>query len=416
MNDMRRIFLTSCLIVWAQLICAQRNEIFNPRIASLQVVAGDKWMQMPIVELGSPTPIHIAFDDLTHEYHRYIYTIRHCEADWTPSDELFTSDYINGFAEGNTIDDITESINTNTLYTHYALRIPNDRCRIKLSGNYQLTVYDANNDREKMFTACFMIVEQRMGVQLQVSTNTDIDINGSHQQIAMKLNYGSLRVSDYQRQIHTVILQNGRWDNAVVNPTPQYVMPDGLQWSHNRSLIFSAGNEYRKFEVLDVGHTTMGLESISWDGSRYNAYVWTDEPRQSYVYDRDANGAFYIRNSDNSENDWTSDYVTVHFRLKGPRVNGQVYLNAMWTNDRFTPEYQMKYDETEQIYRGSVRLKQGYYSYQYLVLKPDGTTTPFPTEGSFHQTENAYQALIYYRGIGERTDRLVGMSQLMVDS
>lgn len=411
---MQKTLFSLCLIVWALTINAQRNEIFNSRIASLQVVAGDKWMQMPIVELGSQTPINISFDDLTHEYHRYTYTIRHCEADWTPSDALFTSDYIEGFAERNTIDDITESINTNTLYTHYALQIPNDRCRIKLSGNYQLTVYDENNGREKMFTACFMVTEQAMSVRLNVSTNTDIDINGSHQQVAMDLNYGSINVTDYQSQIHTVILQNGRWDNAVVNPTPQYVMPDGLRWLHNRSLIFAAGNEYRKFEVLDVGHTTMGLESISWDGSHYNAYVWTDEPRQSYVYDRDANGAFYIRNSDNSENDWTSDYVTVHFRLKGPRVNGQVYLNAVWTNDRFTPEYQMMYDEAKQIYRASVRLKQGYYSYQYLVLKPDGTTTPFPTEGSFYQTENTYQALIYYKGNGERTDRLVGYNQIQL--
>ena len=59
---------------------AQRSEILSPRIASLQVVAGDNWQSMPVVELNGQS-ILIAFDDLTHEYHRYTYKIEHCDAD-----------------------------------------------------------------------------------------------------------------------------------------------------------------------------------------------------------------------------------------------------------------------------------------------------------------------------------------------
>ena len=72
----------------------------------------------------------------------------------------------------------------------------------------------------------------------------------------------------------------------------------------------------------------------------------------------------------------------------------------------------MEYDEEEQLYKGSLRLKQGYYSYQYLHLAEDGTTHPVPSEGNFFQTENQYQALVYYRGLGDRTDRLVGFAQI----
>ena len=31
------------------------------------------------------------------------------------------------------------------------------------------------------------------------------------------------------------------------------------QWTHCRDLIFPAGNVYRKFEMLDMNHTTMVL-------------------------------------------------------------------------------------------------------------------------------------------------------------
>ena len=392
-------------------VLAQRHEILSPTITSLQVVAGKDWLLPPITQLGGE-PINISFDDLTHEYHRYTYRIEHCEADWTTSEEIFTSDYCEGYYEDNPIDDLVESINTNTLYTHYSLQIPNERCRLKIGGNYRLTVVDNNNDDTPILTVCFMVVEPLMKVGLSMTTNTDYDINKRHQQIAMDLKYGNLTVTSPETQIKTVVMQNGRWDNAVVNAKPQYVMNDGLRWDHCRDFIFNGGNEYRKFEILDPGHPTLGIETISWDGENYNAMIWTDEPRQSYVYDEDANGAFYIRNSDNFENDYSSDYILTYFRLKSPRLEGKVYLNAFWTYDRFEPKFEMQYDDLAQLYTTNLPLKQGYYSYQYLWLRNDGTTAPVPSEGNFYQTENQYQALVYYRSIGGRTDRLVGFGQI----
>ena len=148
------------------------------------IASGNDWLSPPVTTLGG-APIHISFDDQTHEYHRYTYRIEHCEADWSVSEEIFTSDYIDGFTEGNLIEDIEESLNTNVLYTHYHLSIPNEHCRLKMSGNYRITVLDDNNDEEPMFSACFMVVDPRMSISLGVTTNTDIDVNQSHQQVSM---------------------------------------------------------------------------------------------------------------------------------------------------------------------------------------------------------------------------------------
>ncbi len=394
-------------------LMGQRHEIYHERIASLQVVAGDDWLSPPVTTLHGE-PIYISFDDLTHEYHRYVYRIEHCDANWQPTQGLFTSDYIDGFTEGLTIDDYTESINTNVLYTHYSLSIPNDLCRLKLSGNYRVTVYDENEEDEPMFTACFMVSEDAMTLGLSATTNTDMGNNSYYQQVGMTLNYDDLRVTNHKTQIKTVVVQNGRWDNAIINPTPQYVIGEGLRWDHCRDLIFQGGNEYRKFEILDVSHTTMGLDMMDWDGTDFHAYVFTDEPRPSYVYDESANGSFYIRNSDNVDNDYISEYVLVHFTLKSEPNNENIYLNGDWTLDRFLPSYRMIYDPTDGLYHAVVRLKQGYYSYQYLILRPDGTTTILPSEGNFYQTENQYHAYIYYKGVGERADRLVAYQQIQL--
>ncbi|CCY64548.1 putative uncharacterized protein [Prevotella sp. CAG:1124] len=413
---MKKTLLILLSLILVKNVSAQRNEIYDRGIASLQVVAGQQWLSLPIIKLGSHGPnerINISFDDLTHTYHRYVYRIEHCEADWTVSDQLFSSDYIEGFQDGNTIDDIVESINTNTLYTHYSLQIPNEQCSLKMSGNYKLTVYDENDGDRPMFTACFMVIEPAMGVALDVTTNTDIDINKAHQQVSMQVNYGGINVTDPMSQIKTVIMQNRRWDNAKVNPRPQYIMPDGLKWEHNRDLIFQAGNEYHKYEILDVDHPSMGIDRIVWDGNDYQVYPYVCTPRPNYLYDEDANGAFYIRNSDNIENDISSEYVYVHYTLKTPqRFAGDIYVNGAWTNDQFTPEYLMTYNEINKCYTATIRQKQGYYSYQYVLVDVNGVSQAVPSEGSFYQTENKYQALVYYRGRGERTDRLVGYQEV----
>ena len=414
-------FILSSLFLSVSVIKAQRNEILAPNIASLQVIAGDDWTApLPVIELRGDKRISISFDELSHTYHRYCYKIEHCEADWTTSEELFESDYVDGFSTDNTIDNNDQSVGTNQLYTHYYITIPNEKCRPKMSGNYRVTVYDEDEDNQPILRAYFMIVEPRMNVGLQVSGNTDIDVNKSHQQVSMSLNYGDITVTAPQEQIKTVVMQNGRWDNAIINPKAQYVKSNGLEWSHCRELIFPAGNEYRKFETLDVTHTTMGIERVGWDGEQYQAWVWTDEPRPNYTYDEDANGAFLIRNSDDVNDDTESDYVVVHFRLKTSSsafeerpysLPKDIYLSGKWTNDRFDSQYKMQWNEAEKIYECAVPLKQGYYSYQYLMKQPDGTFTPVPSEGNFYQTENKYQALVYFRGQGDRTDRLVGYAQ-----
>ena len=410
---MKHLTLVFLLILGAALpTVAQRHEILSDNIASLQVVVNHNWTALPIITLDSDDVLRVDFDELSHNYQRYCYKIEHCEADWSVSDELLESDFVEGFAAGNTIDDLEESINTNQLYTHYSLRIPNGKCRLKMSGNYKLTVYDEYQDEKPVLVVCFMVVEPKMAVGLDVTTDTDLGVNRHYQQVGMRLDYGSVRVTDPATQIKTVVMQNGRWDNAVVNAKPQIVSAEGLAWSHCRDFIFQAGNEYRKFEMLDVTHTTMGLEAVEWDGERYHAFLWTDEPRPNYVYDEDADGAFLIRNSDNVEIDNTCEYLMVHFRLKSPRLSGDVYLNGAWTQDSFLPKYQMQWNDESQQYEAVVWLKQGYYNYQYLTLQADGSVQPVPSEGSFYQTENAYQALVYFRSPGDRTDQLLGYGRV----
>lgn len=403
-----RLFVLSLL---SPLALSAGNRIFSPQIKSLQAVVNQDFLSPAVMRLHTDDILQIAFDELSHDYHRYAYTIERCEADWTASEEMFESDWLEGF-NAIVIDNHEQSVNTIIPYTHYQLQIPNDQCRLKMSGNYRLHIIDDESQKE---LACveFMVTDQTMSLFMEASTNTDIDHNISHQQLSISLNYNNHIVTNPQEQIRMVVRQNDREDNSRLHVSPSFIQANGLRWQHHQQLIFDAGNEYHKYEVLDPSHPTMGIDYINWDGEQYQVYPFINEPRPHYIYDEDADGAFYIRNSDNRENDTASEYLWVNYRLKAPELPfGRIIIQGMWTTE--APEtYLMSYDETERLYTASILQKQGYYSYQYLWQDQDGHLQTLPSEGNFYQTENRYQAYIYYKGTGERTWRLVSYRQLI---
>ena len=406
------LFLTLAL---AALPATARHTIKQPTVKSLEVMVNYDWIAQPVLQLRSSDVMNISFDELSHDVHRYIYWLEPCNPDWTPFEGLFESDWLEGFNKL-PIEDYEQSINTNVLYTHYSFQLPNDQCRMKLSGNYRLHVTDECCDNEEALVVELRVVEPLMNVGIGVTTNTDVDFNNSHQQLSMTVKFNGVRVTNPAEQLQTFVMQNGREDNMRWQPKPTYTTATSLSWEHSRELIFEAGNEYHKFEVLDPSHTTMGLAFVTWDEAerRFHAVPVPCEPRRSYIYDEDADGAFLLRNSDNIEAATTSEYVWVHYAIKPDRVydHARVFLDGRWAiDDSGDDNYTMAYDPETGTYQTKVLQKLGYYNYQILMADLDGTTHRMPEEGSFYQTENRYQALVYFKGTGERAWRLVGYQE-----
>ena len=262
--------------------------------------------------------------------------------------------------------------------------------------------------------ACFRVVEPRMGLNVAVTSNTDIDTNLSHQQVSFTLNYNSSEVVDPTTEIKPYIYQNTRTDNAVALVKPTYVTPGHLEYVHNRQLIFPAGNEYRRFEVINMHYATQGVDRVTYFEPYYHATLLPDAPRRHYSFDMDHDGRYLIRYNMAQDTDIEADYLFVHFTLDMPhRTGGDFYLTGEFTYNDFTPEYKMEYNAAEQCYEATVLLKQGAYDFMYLWV-PDGSGVgqTAPAEGNFYEAENEYQVYIYHRPFGGRYDRLVATQQV----
>jgi len=370
-----------------------------------------EWDLPPVITFGSNDFVEISFDDLKHEYVRYNYIIKHCNADWSFSD-ILESEYMDGF-NSNTIENYEQSIATKTEYNRYTLSIPNENVKLLIDGNYCIQIFE--NEEETPIAQCFFsIVEPRVIIYADVNGNTDIDTYKNHQQVNFTINHQHYNIRNPHNDIKVVVCQNRRWDNCVKSIKPTYIQNQQLIYSHNKDLIFNAGNEYRRFEITDEYVPRMNIDKIEYHEPYYHATLYTDEQRINYIYDEDQNGKYLVRNSNDVDNETESEYILTHFKLEMPQLtNGNVYINGNLSNNVFTDAYQMIYNVMDHAYEISLLLKQGSYNYQYLYV-PNGEKQGYTSyiEGDFHQTENNYCIYVYHRGFGERYDRLIGFIEI----
>jgi hypothetical protein len=242
------------------------------------------------------------------------------------------------------------------------------------------------------------------------------DFNNEHQQVNFTLFLQNFQVAYPQTDLKIYVFQNRRRDNAVSNLKPTTILRDRLVYEQNRSLIFEAGNEYRRFEFLSHSYNGMGVENIRFHNPFYHVTLQTDLPRsrRTYQYDQDQNGRYLIRCSRCSDPATEADYDFVHFALRSePFIDGSVYLQSDIYNNVLDEQSRMGYNFETGQYEKSILLKQGNYNYHYLFVpggKAQGETSSI--EGNYFQTENEYAIYVYYRPFAARYDRLIACTVL----
>ena len=388
------------------------NGIFDSRFKTLQVKVEGNDYAPPVIMLDSDDRVIISFDELTEEHSYLRYSLVHCNAHWQPSG-LVDSEFIDGFNLGY-VENYEYSQLTKVHYVHYSIALPNDEVRFTISGNYLLRVFPEDDPENTLLQARFMVSEAKVGIVANVTSRTDVDYNDAHQQLSFEVDASKLNVQDMYNDLKIVVSQNSRVDNEVFLDRPFRVSMSKAYYEHLSPLIFKAGNEYRRMEIVSVTYPGMGVDRIEYINPYYNMALRTDELRstEQYLYDQTQYGRFTIREYNSSQSDIEADYVMTHFSLVLPeQYEYGIFLDGDFTHRRFDPESRMVYNRATGLYEKSLLLKQGAYNYQYLAVpigSMSGATAPI--EGDFYETVNEYLVKVYYHRPGERYDRLVGVA------
>lgn len=387
------------------------NGIFNPQFKTLQVKVEGNDYAPPVITLGSDDRVIISFDELTEEHSYLRYSLVHCNANWQPSG-LVDSEFVDGFNLGY-VNDYEYSQLTTTHYVHYSIALPNDEVRFTASGNYLLRVFAEDNPDEPLLQARFMVSEAKAMVAASVTSRTDVDYNGAHQQLSFEVDASKLNVQDMYNDLKIMVSQNSRVDNEIVVGKPLRVSSNKAYYEHLTPLIFKAGNEYRRMETMSVTYPGMRVAEIEYHEPYYHMTLETDKLRSvgQYLYDQTQFGRFTIREYSSNQSDIEADYVLTHFSLNLPeQFDCGIFLDGDFTHRRFDDDSRMDFNRETALYEKTMLLKQGAYNYQYLIVpsgKSAGMTAPI--EGDFYETVNEYLIKVYYHRPGERYDRLVGV-------
>ena len=386
------------------------QQIFRDNIRTLNVSNPDNFMAPPLIRMGTSDRLNINFDIISDDIEYLRYRLMHCNADWQPS-RLLENEFVDGFNEAE-IDDYAFSSNTYIHYVNYNITVPNADMPIIASGNYLLQVYPESEPDNVILQARFSVSEEKSFLTVGMTSRTDIGTNSEYQQLFMNVDLSNLtNVNPYQDLLVNII-QNNRPETARTITHPIRVERNNAVFEHDSSLIFEAGNEYRRFETVRTDYPGMHVDSVKFKNGVWHAWLKPDESRarHTYSYDSTQHGRFKVDEYNSTDPDLSADYVIVHFTLD-PDVSpkGKVFLNGDFTQQRFDDSNLMKYNHTTGMYEASMALKQGSYNYQYLVIHDNGgSPSAKEIEGNKYETVNEYLVTVFFRPPGARGDRLVG--------
>lgn len=392
------------------------NRILDEEIRTVQLHLAGAPLTLPFVDLKvQQNSLLLEFDHLGPDIKDYTYSLRHCNSDWQPS-ELDDNEYIDGFTEDR-ITTVHNSLNTLMQYTHYSLGLPNSNMRWTRSGNYLLQLYDNDNDKALVLVRRFCVVEPLWRFETQFRNPALASKYDTHHEIDFIVTHKGMRVPVPQNDIKAYVLQNGRWDNMIGPLTPQFVRGEQLVFDFQDKILFPAGKEWRFFDIRTFDFKGDNVKAIREMDAYYEVTLRPDKTRanHSYQYHGDLNGRYSIENRNPNQVLLQCEFAKVLFNIERPLPEeaADVYVFGELSDWQLKPEFKMEYNHAAQAYYCEAMLKQGYYNYQYVVVKHGSTTFDEEGfEGNSHETGNLYSILIYFRTFGDRYERLMGAASI----
>ncbi len=394
------------LLFTTSLFSQVQLEVNPPENIKTVIFVGPTQDQFPIVMLGET--IRLEFDDTLANEQDYYYKIVHCDYDWSPS-QLLKSQYLDGI-DNQRIIDYENSYNTLQPYSNYRLTIPNPNLSLKVSGNYVLEIY--NDNYELQFSRRFVVYTDAVTVGGTVKRSRDFNFLNEKQVVQFTINQGNFQLVNPKNEVKVAILQNYQWETALYNVPPQYTLGGELVYKYDKETSFFGGNEYLNFDTSDLRAPTSQISRIEVR-DLYEHYLFTDGYRfdREYTYYPDINGDFVIRTLQGEDNSREAEYSRVHFSLPYEELLAidEVYVFGKFNNYALTEDNKMTYNEENGLMQGSIKLKQGFYNYKYVIKREDGVIDLNTVCGNFHFTENNYLILVYYRDFGDMYDSIIGV-------
>ena len=342
--------------------------------------------------------INISFDILGKKKGDYYYTITHCDYKWNSSD-ISKFEYIDGYDDIR-ISNYFFSQNTYQSYTNFNFQIPNQRLKIKLDGNYIISVFDQSNNQ--IFQRKIVVKDNIYNGIINITRSKEIIDSPYSQNLQVVFNNLDNVIFNSTSDYKLFIVKNNNLKSSKIFSIPR--LQTGLKLIYD-NLKFEGGSEYLYFDSKNILLTSNEIKRVDFN-KIYNTTLYTDFEESIYTLQPDLNGTF-ILNADCFEKNICADYSNVIFSLKtNKNYENDIFIIGEFNNNVLSEKYKMK-KETKNYYTKDIVLKQGLYNYKYVVKTKNG----FKDLSNFWQTENNYKAILYEKKITDRYYKIIGFGE-----
>ncbi|MGH1519448.1 type IX secretion system plug protein domain-containing protein [Chryseobacterium sp. JK1] len=383
--------------------------VFGQKIQSIQLFNPQTNDETPVIKIGEQ--LVLSFDDLNNGSEIYRYTIKHYDRNWN-DDNLFFTEFATGSMNA-LLDQFQYSFNTLQAYTHYKLTFPNDKIQPKISGNYELIVYKDSVDKP-LFKRRFYLVENGVSMALNISRIADAKNPNINQRVEVKASPAGGDISSNVNSISLNVMQNNNPNMMIANQKASTVLGNQILFQQ-MNLAFPGDNEFYYFDNKNMNMAADMVRATEIKDDTNQTYlhpVWAFP--LNYQYQPDVNGAWYYRRNDlgrERDAEREADYSWVYFYLDSDPVDKEIYVLGGFNNFLPSKENQMQYDAATKQYVARIYLKQGFYNYVLATKEGNGALNFGEVNGNFWQTENLYQAFLYYAPFGRNYDGLIGYGE-----
>jgi len=429
MNQSKYLFVLIITLCTSIASMAQiEDHIYDPNIKSVQMIIGNQPAIVPILGLNrGNTSFTLRFDQLGEDANEYFYKVVHCDRNWNPSD-IEEIEYLEGFNDEE-IRDYEFSVNTYVDYVHFALTLPNEDTKFRISGNYVLTIFEGEDMTVPVITRRFMINEGKAKMFVDFQRTTDVTLSRTHQQLDVEVDMEGLRIGDPKNELSIDIIQNNRWDNMISNEKPKFLSRNRAQFDNTGRLTLPGGKEFRQFDIRSLQYAIDRVSHIDLHDFGSDVTLHYVKPRgyNEHRTEIDFDGRFITAIHEFDDDNVRADYANVEFKLEGTQNLDETYVIGPFTDWRINEDYKMSYKaaalangdgrmQDVGYYQLITKLKQGYYNYLLCTKGKDGKPNYDLLEGNSNRTLNYYTVIVYYNDFVQDFDRILGIQQVTTEN
>lgn len=377
-------------------------------IKSIQLYAGSNPTNPPIINLEDRDKLTLSFDFLDHQNKQFQIEISHHSQTWTKSN-ISPTVYLDSFSK-TYIQYSQQSLSQRLSYQHIEYKFPNDQLNPTKSGNYLLEVYSYDGN-EMLFSIPFFITENQGNLNTRIKTlHVQREDGRAVDQLFSTYQYPSF-VEFPQFDLSLSYIQNRFWGRMRQVKNLDTITPGELNAHMDREGAF----------ISDYGFRLLDLRTFSVDKNNIIDYHPGNPPQVTLrrdVQNLERSADFSIGSLvGQPENSRSGKYAQVMFHLEtGDNISqsAEIYLVGDFNNWMINPINKMDYDANTNSWKGQSLIKQGQYTYTYVLLK-DNHLDNLSLDTSFISSQQEYLTLIYFNDPTYNFDRLLKVEHTVKD-